>query len=49
VDLFASRFYCDRFIDKDRRVDPWGSENVMLRTEAPLPVIGIPVNNQLSR
>jgi hypothetical protein len=45
VDLFASRFYFERFARKDR-VYPWGSENVMLRPEDPLPVIGIPVNKR---
>jgi hypothetical protein len=45
VDLFASRFYFERFARKDRAY-PWGSSNVMLRPEDPLPVIGIPVNKR---
>jgi len=45
VDLFASRFYFERFARKNR-VYPWGSSNVMLRTDDPMPVIGIPVNKR---
>ena len=40
VDLFASHYYFERFARK--RVYPWGSTNVMLRAEDPLPVIGTP-------
>jgi hypothetical protein len=45
VDLFASHYYFKRFARKDRAY-PWGSSNVMLRAEDPLPVIGIPVNKR---
>ncbi|MFM9059320.1 MAG: hypothetical protein ACKOSQ_09385 [Planctomycetaceae bacterium] len=45
VDLFASRFYFQRFSPKARTY-PWVGGTVLLSEKDPLPVVGIPVNKR---